>query len=122
MSTGPTNLSKPFWDGLAARKLLLQFDGKAYQFYPRPLSLSGTGKLEWKESKGKGVLVAHTQVHTPAEGFEKDTPYAVGIVRLDEGPRIFGRLVGDALKPGIRMRVVWNDRIAGLPFQFEPDR
>ena len=118
MRTGPTNLSKPFWDGLAAKKLLLQFDpaGKRYQFYPRP------GAFEWKESKGKGVLVANALVHTPAEGFEKDAPYAVGIVRLDEGPRIFARLVGDGLKPGMRMRMVWNDKLAGLPFQFEPDR
>jgi uncharacterized OB-fold protein len=117
---------KAFWDGAKERRLMLQYDpvAKRWQFYPRPVSLYGAlNPLEWREAAGKGALVAHTTCHSPARGYEKDVPYTVGIVQLDEGPRIFSRIVNadpQEMRVGQRMRVVWNAQ--RFPLQFEPDR
>jgi uncharacterized OB-fold protein len=125
-----SRLTAPFWDAAAQQRLLLQFDPATgrYQFYPRPLSLfSDGGTLEWRESSGRGILVAFTVVHSPAKGYETDAPYLAGIVRLDEGPRFFARIVNaDAasLRAGQRMRVAWaappEAHPQRMPCVFEP--
>ena len=124
----PSSLTKPFWDGAAEKRLLLQYDAaaKRWQFYPRPVSLFNIkNPLQWKESAGRGTLVAFTVCHSPAKGFEAEVPYVVGIVRLDEGVRIFARLVNvqaKDLKTGMRMRAAWTEtNPERLPLQFEPD-
>ena len=123
----PTDLSRPFWDGVAARRLLLQYDPVAqrYQFYPRPLSLFSDGRaLEWRAASGRGTLVAQTLCHAPAPGFEEEVPYILGLIRLEEGPRIFARIVNaeyGALAIGQAMRLVWDEtRADRLLYQFEP--
>jgi uncharacterized OB-fold protein len=61
--------------------------------------------MEWVGMKGKGKLVAFTAIAvgqscTIEEGYSRDNPYLVGIVALDEGPKISGRILGiDAKKP-----------------------
>jgi uncharacterized OB-fold protein len=132
MSRKPTiiinDTSAPFWEGVKRHQLLLQYDPKAdrYQFFPRPLSLySNSSELEWRSSRGAGVLVAYTLTYFPAPGFEKETPYVEGIVQLDEGPRIFSPIAGaayDALHVGQRMHVCWPDstQLEAHPFWFEP--
>ena len=96
MSTKPpvieTHTTAPFWEGVRKRKFMLQYDPKAerYQFFPRPISLhSDDGALEWRESKGAGVLAAFTLTYFPAPGFQAELPYLEGLVQLDEGPRVF---------------------------------
>ncbi len=123
----PTDLSRAFWDGVAERRLLLQYDpvARRYQFYPRPLSLFGDGRmLEWRAASGRGKLVAQTLCHAPAPGFDEEVPYVLGIVALEEGPRVFARIVNaefGALKIGQAMRLVWDETRAGRPlYQFEP--
>lgn len=119
-----TATSAPFWEGVKNRRLMLQFDPKTgrYQFFPRPLSLSSEGPLEWREAGGWGTLVAFTLTHFPAPGFEANLPYLEGLVRLDEGARIFAPLTGACLQDlvvGQRMRIVYGGD--GHPFQFRPD-
>jgi uncharacterized OB-fold protein len=61
--------------------------------------------MEWVEMKGKGKLATFTaiavgQSRTIEEGYSRDNPYLVGIVELDEGPKVSGRILGiDAKKP-----------------------
>lgn len=50
----------------------------------------GSQQLEWHEFGGKGTLGAVTLNRAPSSGFRGRPPYAVGIVRLDEGPSISG--------------------------------
>lgn len=122
----PSRTTQPFWDGVQQGRLLLQYDAAArrWQFYPRPVSLFGEGPVEWKESAGRGALVAFTTCHAPARGFEADVPYQVGIVALDEGVRLFARIrnpAGRALAVGQRMRLAWAPLQDGrLPCEFEP--
>jgi uncharacterized OB-fold protein len=96
-------MSNPIRDefraGLARGDLLLQkceACGKL-NMYPRHAcphcqSLS----LGWQPSAGRGVLHSFTVLRMGApEGFEKDLPYALGVVKLDEGVQLLGRLVAD---------------------------
>jgi uncharacterized protein len=89
-----------FRAGLARGELLLQkcADCNKLNMYPRHAcphcqSLS----LGWQQSSGRGVLHSFTVLRVGApEGFEKELPYALGVVKLDEGVQLLGRLVGDA--------------------------
>ena len=65
-----------------------------YHIPPRQIcSKCGSQQLEWHEFKGEGVLEAVTLNRAPSTPFRGRGPYAVGIVRLDEGPSISGLLV-----------------------------
>ena len=119
-----TEATRPFWDGIAAGKLMLQYDPRIgrYQFYPRALSLWSEGPLEWREASGQGTLAAATRTHFPAPGFTDKLPYLQGVVLLDEGPRIFANLTGatlEELRVGQRMQIVFGAG-DGAPFQFRP--
>ncbi|MBI5300560.1 MAG: Zn-ribbon domain-containing OB-fold protein [Chloroflexi bacterium] len=81
-------------------------------------------QMEWVETSGKGTLAAFTSVYVGptfmnAEGFDRNNPYATGIVELDEGVKISARLTGvDAKNPanikiGTPMRVEFLDRGEG---------
>ncbi len=47
----------------------------------------GTG-IEWVQLKGEGVLLTYTVIHFPPTQFLSLAPYAVGIVKLEEGPNL----------------------------------
>jgi uncharacterized OB-fold protein len=52
--------------------------------------------LGWQRVSGRGKLMSYTVLRFGApEGFEDDLPYAIGIVKLDEGVQLLGRLVAD---------------------------
>lgn len=48
--------------------------------------------LEWVDACGRGTLYSFTVVHRPPPGFA-DAPYVVGLVDLEEGPRMMTRLL-----------------------------
>ncbi len=62
-------------------------------------------KMEWMEFSGRGKLVTFTVVYIGpaamvAAGFDRKHPYCVGIVELEEGPRISAMITGvDPLRP-----------------------
>jgi len=73
---------------------------------PRPVCISCFGReMEWVEFKGKGKLAAFTSItvappYMAKEGFNRNNPYLVGVVELDEGVKTVARIVGiDAKKP-----------------------
>lgn len=73
---------------------------------PRPLCVSCFGsEMEWVQMKGEGVLEAFTDIwvappYMAKEGFGRNNPYVVGVVRLKDGPAVVARIVGvDAKKP-----------------------
>jgi uncharacterized protein len=61
--------------------------------------------MQWMEYSGKGKLLSFTVVYIgPAAmisaGFDRKKPYCVGIVELEEGPRISAMITGiDPLQP-----------------------
>ncbi len=54
----------------------------------------GSRNLETLTSKGRGRVESFTVVRYPPSGFEKEAPYAVAIVRLEEGPVVITKLKG----------------------------
>ena len=61
----------------------------------------GSNKMEWATVKGTGKLVSFTVIHIAPDEFQSEAPYYVGIIELDEGTRVTGRLKGfDVEDPG----------------------
>ncbi len=73
---------------------------------PRPICISCFGReMEWVQLQGTGKLIAFTSIvvappYMVKEGFDRNHPYVVGVVELDEGVKAVARIVGaDAKKP-----------------------
>ncbi len=73
---------------------------------PRPICTKCYGReMEWVEMKGGGKLFAFTTIHVGPtmmcqEGYGRDNPFCSGVVELDEGVKISGRILGvDTLNP-----------------------
>jgi len=66
-------------------------------FPPRPLcpDCRSKGKIEDFQFSGKGEITSFTIIRIPPEGFEAYTPFAVGLIKMEEGPTVEGQIVGD---------------------------
>jgi len=54
----------------------------------------GSQAFEAVELSGKGKVYTCTTLHAAAEPFEKDLPFQIAIVELEEGPRVTVRIEG----------------------------
>jgi uncharacterized OB-fold protein len=74
--------------------------------------------MAWQEMKGTGKLLAFTCIYVGAgfmlkEGFNRQNPYCVGVVELEEGCKVNARLVGvevrnpESIQIGTPLRVVF---------------
>ena len=112
----PTPVSQPFWDGLAQRRILVQFSPSLgrYVFYPRTLA-PGTlaDDLEWREIDGAGTLYTFTVARRPTGPPWADAvPQLLAVVQWDAGPRISTELVEtdpDGIQIGMRVHPVFYD-------------
>ncbi len=67
----------------------------AVQLPPRPRCPDcGGEEPEWFELKGEGAIRAYTVITVPLTRLKENCPYAVGVVKLDEGPSISGMILG----------------------------
>jgi uncharacterized OB-fold protein len=73
---------------------------------PRPICTEcHEPEMDWSEVKGQGKLISFTciAVGPPSmkeEGFDRNNPYCLGVVELDEGVRVVARIQGvDARHP-----------------------
>jgi uncharacterized OB-fold protein len=108
--------SAPFWDGAERRELRVQRCGRcgAHQFYARPFCLAcGADGPEWVGVSGGGTVYSAVCVRIPVLE-ELPVPYAVGLVELNEGPRLLARL-GAGCEIGSKVVVQWRDREGGPP-------
>ena len=85
-----------FRAGLADGKLLIQNcqDCGKPNMWPRyACPHCQSENLGWIQSAGTGILHSYCVVRQGApEGFEEDLPYAIGVVKLDEGVQLAVRL------------------------------
>ena len=97
-----------FYQFLAEKKLMASRCKKCEALFlpPHPICTKCHGNdMEWVEMKGNGKLAAFSAIAvgpscTIEEGYDRDNPYLVGIVELDEGPKVSGRILGlDARRP-----------------------
>ncbi len=68
------------------------------------------GKLESFQFSGKGEIISYTIIKVPPEGFEKNIPYAIAVIKLEEGTNIAGHVVGDIenIEIGKKVRAVFR--------------
>jgi uncharacterized OB-fold protein len=99
MSALPLIVSQ-FREALAGGDLIVQkceACGKL-NMYPRyACPFCQSLSLGWHKTAGRGVIHSFTVLRVGApEGFEADLPYALAVVKLDEGVQLLARLVPDA--------------------------
>ena len=89
--------ARPFWDATREGRLLLQCCEACGKFihYPRiacPHCFSD--RLGWRPASGRGTIYSFTVVHANApSAFAADVPYAVAVIRLEEGVQMLSILV-----------------------------
>ena len=86
----PTPLTQPWWDACARGQLLIQHCAACghFQFYPRSACADcGTGSPDWHQAKGHGEVISFTIIRHPvSSAYAQDIPFAIALVRLEEGP------------------------------------
>ena len=120
----PDNASRHYWKTAAEGRLVIQrcTSCGAYQFYPRALCVTCAGETEWVEASGRGTLYTFTIIRqNRSEAFVRLSPYAVGIVELDEGVRMMSNIVEcdlEQLQVGMALEVLLLKAAddVGLPF------
>ena len=106
-----------FRAGLERGELLLQSCqacGKPIMYPRYRCPFCHSDDLGWTRAGGGGVLHSYTVVRAvPPKGFEEDLPYALGVVKLDEGAQLLARL-----KPSADGS--WNGYACDARVQFDP--
>lgn len=76
---------------------------------PRPMCTECFSKdLRWKELQKQGKLLTYTVIHVAPKKFQAITPYAVGIVELEDGARLPGMMKNvdfDKVRIGMNLTV-----------------
>ena len=121
----PTIDSKPYWDGLKERRLLLQQCGNCglIRHYPRPMcDACHSLEVRWIESSRQGRLYAWTEVHHPfVPGFREEIPYVMATVELAEGVRLQCQMLdaeADGLRLDLPVEIVFREVQDGLVLPF----
>jgi uncharacterized OB-fold protein len=123
----PSRLSRPFWEGLAEGRLMVQRCAECDQHVFRPeeacIRCLATA-LEWVPSSGTGVVYAHSVVYR-APHPDVVVPFVVACVEVDSAWHLMTNVVGCAPEDvygglPVRLRVERIDDLH-LPL-FEPDR
>jgi len=82
---------------------------------PRPVCTNCLSKdLEWIKLKPKGKLLTYTVIHVASPRFQSLAPYAVGIVKLEDGPNLPGMIKGiepENIKVGMDVLVDFDTNI-----------
>jgi uncharacterized OB-fold protein len=100
-----------WWEATRVRRLVVQAcTGCGHvQHPPRPLCLRcGGTAMSWRTLPGRATVDAWTEVHRSPRP-DLTPPYIVARVRLDDGPLLLTRLVGDGpYRCGSPVAVEWE--------------
>jgi len=112
----PNPDTQEFWDGCRRHELRVQrCDGcGAHRFTPRPACPTCASlRFAWVTCSGGARVHTWTVIHGPTlPAFAAKTPYAAGVVELDEGVFMVGQIRGcdpQAIRRGMRVRVEFDD-------------
>jgi len=106
MAMGERSPLSIYLEHLERGELAYQFSPDAGRavFFPRVLCpLTGSARLEWRVSSGRGSVYATTTVH-PTEG----APYNVALIDCEEGFRLMSRVEDippQQVRIGMRVRM-----------------
>ncbi|WP_431269982.1 Zn-ribbon domain-containing OB-fold protein [Dankookia sp. P2] len=115
----PTPESRPYWEGLAEGRLMLQrcADCGQVRHYPRPLcDACHSFATDWVEASGAATLHSWTVAHHPYHpAFRAELPYVLVTADLAEGVRLVAQLRGTPeLRLGLPLRVGFEPAGEGL--------
>jgi uncharacterized OB-fold protein len=110
----------PFWKGTQDGKVAVQACTKCgyLRWPPGPLCNEClSADTEWKEISPTGTLWSYAVYHRAMNPkFKDEIPYTVALVELDDGPRMYGRLVANGAKVevGAPLRAVFQEIEPGV--------
>jgi uncharacterized OB-fold protein len=119
----PDELSKPFWDAVNEKRLVLQNCAACdmLQYPPRQTCAKcrSAENLEWKEVSGRGHISSYIVIEDGRlDRRMPDQPYNLAVVTLDEDPGInfYSNLPGtpvDEVPVGAAVEVVFEEVAPG---------
>lgn len=122
------DINRPFWEATRRGELRLQrCKDCSHVWYPAgtncPKCLSTS--FEWGPMSGRGTvwsfIVYH---HCWHRGFEKEIPYNVAMIQLEEGPIVITNVIdvkNEAIKVGMPVKVVFEHATDEVTlFKFKP--
>jgi uncharacterized protein len=128
----PDELSHAYWDAARHRQLVIQRCGACGRWvhYPKAACPKcGSADLRPTPVSGRGLVYTFTVSHyLGAPGFEKEMPYVVVLVELEEqeGLRVVGNLRDcprDQVRVGMPVEVLFEDVTSEVTLpQFRPRR
>jgi len=82
---------------------------------PRPVCTKCfSTNLKWVELKKVGKLLTYTIIHVPPTQFQSMAPYAVGIIKLEDGPNLPGIIKDikpEEIKIGMDLKVDFDTKL-----------
>lgn len=104
----------PYWEGTRSSRLLVPWCTSCDHphWFPRAVCPHCLGDgIDWRPSRGEGVIHAVTVQHRPGPGRDAaDGPYVVALVDLDDGVRMMANIVDgdpDDAVVGRRVALRW---------------
>lgn len=98
-----------YWAAATEGRLVIQRCAGCghHQLYPRPFCLAcDSTDLTWTAASGFGTVYSCVTVHLQVRD-DMPPPYSVGLVELDEGPRVLAHVPDDAVI-GDRLVARWR--------------
>ena len=117
----PDAMSKPFWDAVNQKKLLVQKCDHGHLQYPPKAKCPecGSDKLEWHQTNGKGHIDSYIVIEDARlERRYPDQPFNMALITLDENPKLnfYSNLPGvpvDKVPVGAAVEVMFEEVAPG---------
>ncbi len=120
-----TPVSRPFWDGCSEGVFRLQRCSQCavYRFYPsESCQHCASVEYSWDTLSGSGKVASWIVIHRSVDpAWSARTPFATGIVEIDEQPGCFVPGVIEGIEPseikaGLRVRITYDQVDKSLAF------
>ena len=117
----PAPESKPYWEAAAGHRFEIPRCNACARFYFPPARSCPhclSADVGFAPASGRGKVfsfVVFDRVYHP--GFEHETPYAVALIELEEGPRLISNVIGvdpEKLRCDSPVAVVFEDVAEGV--------
>lgn len=109
------DLLAEYREGLLGKRLLLPECGscRQLQFPPKTVCqyCHAVGNWEMTEVSGRGRIWSYVIFHKRYLPEGPETPYDVTVVELDEGPRVFGKILGGEIVIGAAVQAEFDGSV-----------